>query len=235
MRNKAPESLVALNRSVDEHRILLADEHAIFRDALRALLQISRFEVVGVAWDSEMVLRLAIEQNPDILLLDWSLARRDGMAVLKKIAASGVAIRTLLFSVVIEPKELLEALRLGVSGVVVKHATTQIFLDGIHSVLSGEYWVGQESVASLISTLREPRPLQKSRDSQSRFGLTPRELEIVAAVYEGYSNSDIAGDFSLSVHTVKHHITHIFDKLGVSTRLELALFAKHHHLVPGGS
>src|ERR1035438_2473415 len=117
MRNKAPESLVALNRSVDEHRILLADEHAIFRDALRALLQISRFEVVGVAWDSEMVLRLAIEQNPDILLLDWSLARRDGMAVLKKIAASGVAIRTLLYSVVIEPKELLEALRLGVSGV----------------------------------------------------------------------------------------------------------------------
>lgn len=235
MHNKAPEALVAPHRGVGGPRILLADEHAIFRDALRALLHTSHLEVVGVAWDSEMVLRLATEQHPDILLLDWSLARKDGMAVLRKIAASGVAIRTLLFSVVIDPEELLEALRLGVSGVVVKHATTQMFLAGIHSVLSGEYWVGQESIASLISTLKAPRPIQKSRDPESNFGLTPRELEIVAAVYEGCSNTDIAGDLSLSVHTVKHHITHIFDKLGVSTRVELALFAVNHHLVPGGS
>jgi DNA-binding NarL/FixJ family response regulator len=227
------ETPVARHKIITEPRVLLCDNHPIFRDALRALLESSRFKVIGEAWDSETVLRKAIEQKPDILLMDWSLARQDGMAVLRKIAASGAAVRTLLFSVVLDKEELLEALRLGVCGVVLKTATTQMFLAGIQSVLSGEYWVGQDSVASLIAALRDPRPPKKTQPSHKDFGLTPREREIVAAVLAGYSNSDIAGDFSLSEHTVKHHITHIFDKLGVSTRLELALFAINHQLVSG--
>ena len=227
------ENLAAQHQIVAEPRVLLCDDHPIFRDALRALLQSSQFKVIGEAWDSETVLRKTIELDPDILLLDWALARKDGMAVLRKIAARGVPVRTLLFSVVSDREELLEALKLGVSGVVLKSATTQMFLAGIQTVLSGEYWVGQDSVASLISALRNPKPSQNSQPSRKEFGLTPREREIVAAVLAGYSNSDIAGDFSLSEHTVKHHITHIFYKLGVSTRLELALFAINHHLVSG--
>ena len=235
MLGRGPETLAARHRSVAEPRVLLCDDHPIFRDALRALLECSHFKVIAEAWDIETVLKKAIEHNPDILLLDWALARQDDMALLRKIAASGVAVRTLLFSVVLDKEELLEALKLGVCGVVPKTATTQIFLAGIQSVLSGDYWVGQDSVASLTSALRAPRASQKSEPSHKDFGLTPREREIVGAVLAGYSNSDIAGDLSLSEYTVKHHITHIFDKLGVSTRLELALFAINHHLVPGTS
>ena len=235
MVSKDPETEVKHLRCVGQPRILLADEHPIFRDALRALFQAAHFQVIGEACDCEAVLRLSIDHHPDILLLHWALARRDGMSVLRKLADSGLAIRTLLFSVVLDKTELLEALRLGVFGVVVKSATTQMFMEGIQSVLSGHYWVGQDSLASLIAALQDPTPALMPHPLRNDFGLTPRELQILAAVHAGYSNSDIAADSSLSSHTVKHHLTHIFDKVGVSTRIELARFAMNHRLVSSTS
>ena len=97
--------------------------------------------------------------------------------------------------------------------------------------MSGRYWVGRKAVADLASILREisaasPAPTRK------HFGLTPRELEIISLILGGLSNGDIASRFSISEKTVKHHLTNIFDKLGVSNRLELALFALHHKLEP---
>lgn len=95
----------------------------------------------------------------------------------------------------------------------------------IQTVMSGEYWVGRESVSNLVQYLR--RLMQSSSDEArpKKFGLTPRELEIVSAVVAGYSNKEIAEYFKIREDTVKHHLGNIFDKLGVSTRLELALFA----------
>jgi DNA-binding NarL/FixJ family response regulator len=93
--------------------------------------------------------------------------------------------------------------------------------------MAGEIWVSRSTVADLIEMLRTRQTGKES----SRFDLTRRELEVIAAVVEGHFNKEIAQDFQISEDTVKHHLTRIFDKLGVSNRVELAMFASHHNLV----
>jgi DNA-binding NarL/FixJ family response regulator len=210
---------------------LIADDHPIFRDGLRALLNtVPDFQVVGEASDSESVIRLVQEVKPDILLLDWALSRLDKMSILREIEASGLQVRTLLIGVVLDKADILQALQLGAWGVVLGNSTTRMLIEGIRTVMEGQYWIGQESVTSLVEALRDFGMPAHNHGPRRDFELTPRELEIIDTIVAGYSNADIAVNFSLSEHTVKHHITHIFDKLGVSNRLELALFAVNHQL-----
>jgi DNA-binding NarL/FixJ family response regulator len=95
--------------------------------------------------------------------------------------------------------------------------------------MAGQYWIGRNRVTDLAATLTE-LSASSPRPSRKYFGLTSRELEIVGVILSGYSNGDIAARFSISEKTVKHHLTNIFDKVGVSNRLELALFALHHNI-----
>ena len=111
-----------------------------------------------------------------------------------------------------------------------KGSASEMLFKAVRAVMSGQYWVGRNRVPDLATSLRDlnashPQPTRK------QFGLTPRELEVIGVILAGYSNADIATKFAISEKTVKHHLTNIFDKLGVSNRLELALFALHHHLV----
>jgi DNA-binding NarL/FixJ family response regulator len=100
----------------------------------------------------------------------------------------------------------------------------------IRTVMAGEYWVGREPVSNLVQYLRTLVQTTAQEAKQRKFGLTPRELEIVSAVVAGFANKEIAEHFKISEDTVKHHLSNIFDKLGVSTRLELALFAVNQSL-----
>jgi two-component system nitrate/nitrite response regulator NarL len=100
----------------------------------------------------------------------------------------------------------------------------------IRAVLKGQHWVGQEKVSDVVQVLHRYLPPHATTRARQNFGLTPRELEVVAAVVAGYTNSEIANRVKLSEQTIKHHITNIFDKLGVSNRMELALFAVTHRL-----
>jgi len=219
-------------------RILIADDHPLFRDGLRRLLQSEPgFEVVGEASDGDELLGLIRKAKPDILLLDLSMPRRDGMAVLRELAAAKIPVRTLLLTAAIDQTQIVQALRLGAYGVILKESTTQRLFDSIRCVMSGQYWVGRESVSDLVKALRSAGgPPDGSSGLRGRdFGLTPRELEIVTLVVAGYSNPDIAQRCSISEQTVKHHVSNIFDKLGVSNRLELALFAVNHRLTAAAS
>ncbi len=124
----------------------------------------------------------------------------------------------------------MQALQLGARGVVLKDSATQLLLKAIHAVMTGEYWVGRESVSNLVRYLHALMQFANDEARQKNFRLTPRELEIVSTVVAGYSNKEIAEYFKISEDTVKHHLSNIFDKLGVSTRLELALFAVNKSL-----
>jgi two-component system nitrate/nitrite response regulator NarL len=216
-------------------RILIADDHPLFRDGLRRLLQAEPgFEVVGEASDGEGLAELAQATQPDIILLDLSMPRRDGMEVLRELSAARCRARTLLLTAAINKPQIVQALRLGAYGVIMKESTTQKLFESIHCVMAGQYWVGRESVSDLVDALRSvspPEPGGRARD----FGLTTREREIVTLVVAGYSNPDIAQRCAISEQTVKHHISNIFDKLGVSNRLELALFAVNHRLTAAGA
>ena len=211
-------------------RILLADDHPIFRDGLRRLLETEPgFHVVGEASDGAEAVAMARKLKPDLLLLDLAMPRHPGLEAVRELGSSGTATRILLLTAAVEKEQIVEALQLGARGVVLKESATQLLLNSIHAVMAGHYWVGREIISNLVEYLRgllSPAATPK----QKKFGLTPRELEVVSAVVAGYTNKDIAAHYGISEDTVKHHMSNIFDKLGVSTRLELALFAVHQDL-----
>ena len=221
------------NRRSQPVRILLADDHPIFRDGLRRLLEAEPdLKVIGEACDGAEAVKMAQQLKPDILLLDLAMPRMPGLEALREMSSGPVSnsVRVILLTAAAEKKQIVEALQLGARGVVLKDSATQLLLKSIHTVMSGEYWVGRESVSNLVQYLRNLVQSSGEEAKQKKFGLTPRELEIVSAVVAGYSNKEMAEYFKISEDTVKHHLSNIFDKLGVSTRLELALFAVNQAL-----
>ena len=212
---------------------MIADDHPIFRDGLRRLLETETdLKVIGEASDGGEAVKMARQLKPDIMLLDLSMPKQTGMDALRELtnAANSQPVRVILLTAAAEKRQIVEALQLGARGVVLKDSATQLLLKSIHTVMAGEYWVGRESVSNLVQYLRALVQSSGEEAKQKKFGLTPRELEIVSAVVAGYSNKEIAEYFKISEDTVKHHLSNIFDKLGVSTRLELALFAVNQSL-----
>ena len=214
-------------------RISIADDSSAFRDAVRRLLESeASFRVVGSACDGVEAVQMVRELQPDVLLLDLAMRGRDGIEALRDLASSRSSTRTIVLTGAIDKFELVQALQLGAHGVVLKDSATEVLVEAIRGVMSGHYWVAREMVGGLIEALRT---VVSSTDSTSKknYGLTQRELEIVETVVAGYPNKDIASRFAISEQTVKHHLSNIFVKLGVSSRLEAAMFALHHGLVKG--
>jgi DNA-binding NarL/FixJ family response regulator len=212
-------------------RIVIADDHPIFRDGLKRLLESERdFKVVGEACDGVEAVKMVRQLKPEILLLDLAMPRRPGLEALREMSTDTTGVRVILLTAAAEKDQIVEALQLGARGVVLKDSATQILLKSIRAVMDGEYWVGRESVSNLVQYLRGLVGSSSNVARQRRYGLTPRELEIVSAVVAGYANKEIAEHFKISEDTVKHHLSNIFDKVGVSTRLELALFAVNQAL-----
>lgn len=213
-------------------RILIADDHPIFRDGLRRLLESEPgIAVVGEASDGAEAVAMAQQVHPDILLLDLAMPRVPGLETLREMARDGArnSVRTVLLTAAIEPPQMVEALQLGARGIVLKESATQVLLQAIRTVLDGSYWVGREAVTDLKELVLDRIP--KDSSPAQKHGLTRREYQMVEAIVEGFSNKEIAEKFNVREDTVKHHLTSIFSKVGVSTRLELALFAIEHKLV----
>jgi two-component system, NarL family, nitrate/nitrite response regulator NarL len=214
-------------------RIVLADDHQMFRDALRRLLDAEPdLVVVGEAADGEEAVALTLQYEPDILLLDVAMPHSNGMEVLQQIAAASKTTRIIMVTGAVEESELRQALHLGARGFVLKESGAMQLLESIRVVHGGEYFVGRECMADLVSAVRSRGVVidGKIPRQKANFGLTARERQIVSAVVDAYQNKEIAEKFAISEKTVKHHLTNIFNKVGVSNRLELALFAVHHHL-----
>jgi two-component system, NarL family, nitrate/nitrite response regulator NarL len=213
-------------------RIGIADDHPIFRDGLRRLLDIEPgLTVVGEAANAEQASTLAFTHTPDVLLLDLAMPRVSGLEALRTTPELSRVTRVIVLTAAIEKADMVKALMLGARGVVLKESATAVLIEAIRTVVSGGYWVGREAVSDIVAALQDlqagigPRP---TRD----FGLTDRELEIVALIVHAAGNKEIAERLSISGKTVKNHLTNIFDKLGVSGRLELAMFAINNHLHP---
>ena len=221
-------------KTAEVTRIGLADDHVLYRGELKARLAAQPdFEVAGEASSPTETVAMCSAALPHVLLLDVAMKGGEGMLLLERLRETQLETRVLMLTAAMPRNDLVRALQLGARGVVLKDAPAELLFKSIRRVRAGEYWVGRDMVADLVHALAAvdkastPRPLLHAPRA---FALTARELEIVSAVASGYTNRQMAEKFSIAEDTIKHHLTSIFDKTGVSNRLELALFAIHHRL-----
>jgi two-component system nitrate/nitrite response regulator NarL len=221
-----------VDKPADTIDIVIADDHAIFREALREALEAEAgLRIVGEAADGEETVRVVRQLKPKILLLDLSMPKVTGLEALRELRKLGIQTRIIVLTAAIEKELVIEALKLGAQGIVLKHSAVPLLLKSIRCVSDGQHWVGQEGVSDLIQALRRKRPDHRASKASRNFGITSRETQVIALIVAGYTNKDLAQKLGISEHTAKHHLTNIFDKLGVSNRLELVLFAIHHRSI----
>ena len=213
-------------------RIVVADDHPVVRFGVRnMLINEPGFEVVGEAEDGDDAITQTIELEPDILLLDLLMPRLPGLEAMRAIMTKSPRVKIVLLTSTISQQQIIEALQIGARGIVLKDSVAGDLTQALRAVLGGDYWIGGERVANLLKALQGLQAQAAAVPERKTYGLTPRELEVVTCIVEGCSNRDIAKQFSISEETVKRHLSNVFDKTGVSTRLELALFAIAHKIV----
>ena len=221
-------------------RIVVADDHPIFRDGLCKLLALEEdFEVVAQAQDGRQVLDVLQQFEPDILLLDLKMPGLDGLATLQRLQAAKNKTRVIVLTASDDKNEFVQAMKLGTSGIVLKQTATELLIKSIRKVHAGEIWLDSHTTAAVIRQFvanddaPPPPPQAASPRERERSPLSQREREIVALVAQGFKNKEMAEKMFISEQTVKNHLHNIFDKLGVSDRLELALYAIHNNLHTG--
>jgi len=213
-------------------RVVVADDHPVVIFGVRNMLTNEPgFEVVGEARDGEEAITQTLELEPDVLLLDLAMPKLPGLEAMRAIMTKSPRVKIVLLTSTISVQQVIEALQIGARGIVLKDAVAGDLTHALRAVLSGDYWIGGERVANLLKALQQLQAQAAAVPERKTYGLTPRELEVVTCIVEGCSNRDIAKQFAISEETVKRHLSNVFDKTGVSTRLELALFAIAHKLV----
>ena len=215
---------IAANTTI---RILIADDQTISRCGLRKLLETqSDFDIVGEASDPAEAVRSTHELKPDVLLVALSTHDWSGLDVLSQL--TGSTVRTILLTPEIDTADAVKVLHVGARGVILKDSPMHLLFKSIRCVFRGEIWLGRDAMLDVVQALSA---LNQQRAEAPSSCLTAREKDVLTLVVSGNTNKDTAQKLSISEDTVKHHLTSIFDKTGVSNRLELALFAIHHHFV----
>jgi two-component system, NarL family, nitrate/nitrite response regulator NarL len=226
--------------SIQPIRVLIADGQPIVLEGLRYVLsQYPGIQLVGEAADGIEIIEKAIHLEPDIILLDFKLPRVDGLAILRSIQARAPRIKVLMFASSESKDDFVEAMKLGCSGILLKEAPTSLIEKSIQRVQAGEIWLDSNTTAAVIRHFASPKdfpaahtPSSSSgnKSSRERAQLSQREREIIVLIAQGYKNKEIAEKMFITEQTVKNHLHNVFDKLGVSDRLELALYAIHNSL-----
>jgi two-component system nitrate/nitrite response regulator NarL len=211
-------------------RVLIADDHPVVRIGVRNLLAAhGSFSIVGEAETGDEAIELTLEHCPDLLLLDVQMPKVSGMDIIRGVVASAPQVRIVLLTGSIQSALLTEVFNLGVRGLVLKSSLPDQIAVALATVMEGYFWVHGRRIETLSGVLTLLRS-QMRQENSDRFQLTRRELDVVGLIVKGLSNRDIAKQFDLSEETVKRHLSNIFNKLNISTRLELAIFAISHKL-----
>lgn len=215
-----------------EHRaarltLVLADDHPIVLDGLKRLFEVEPdVEVVARCRDGDEALAAVRRSHPDVLVLDLLMPRRDGLETLAALAEEGLPVRVVVLTAVLDDDRLLRAVRLGARAVVLKDMAPELLVEAVRTVHSGGHWLEKGLGGRALRRLLQR---EADRHGTGRI-LTPRELEIVKMVARGLRNRAIGDALHITEGTVKIHLHNIYDKLGLGSRLELALFAQQKGL-----
>ena len=209
--------------------IALADDHPIFRDGLRKLLSLqSDFEVVAEAEDGDEVIEMLREHEPDILLLDLKMPRLDGLSTLISIQTHKCRTKIIALTTSEDEGEHVQAMRYGAAGIVLKEKGMELLNEGIRKVHEGEIWLDQKTLTAVMWQFASPSEAPLGEHGSQP--LTNRQRQIVALVARGLKSKQIAHTLSVTPGTLKNHLHHIFEKLTVSSRLELTRYAIEHNI-----
>jgi DNA-binding NarL/FixJ family response regulator len=214
-------------------RVVLADDHPIVRDGLKKLLSLEDdIEVVGEASDGHQALALVHTLRPDVVVLDLRMPNMDGLAVLSAFQNVTPKPKVIVLTASEDKNEFVQAMKLGCSGIVLKQTAPELIVKSIRKVYGGEIWLDSYTTVAVMRQFSNPADLLgvEPGRNRERSPLSQREREIVGLVAQGYKNREMAEKMFISEQTVKNHLHNIFDKLGVSDRLELALYAIHKGL-----
>lgn len=208
-------------------RVLLVDDHTLFRSGIRSLLQRhSGFEVIDEAGDGLEGIKRARSMKPDVVLLDLHMPGVSGLEAVRVMVEENPAIRVLMLTVSEDARDLMDALRAGATGYLLKNIETEVLVDAVQRAARGESVVSQEMTAKLIEGVRTPVRIEAPPVDKERF--SPRERDILESLALGESNKEIARRLDLAESTVKIHVQNIFKKLNMSSRVQVALYAVEH-------
>ena len=210
-------------------RIVLADDHAMVRRGLRMVLEAEPdMAVVGEADDGAEAVKLALDTDADLVVLDVAMPRMTGLQAAAELKQRRPELRTLMLSMYDSEQYFFEALKAGASGYVLKSAADRDLVEACRAAMRGEPFLYPAAVAALIRDYLDRASQGEETPSDP---LTPRELEIVKLVAEGHTTDEIASTLVISKRTVEHHRSHILEKLGMRDRVELARYAIRRGLV----
>jgi DNA-binding NarL/FixJ family response regulator len=214
-------------------RVLLADDQRVVREGLGTLLGLlDGIELVGTAADGEEAVRLAIEQDPDIVLMDLRMPRCDGIEAIRRLAARGERPRAIALTTFADDASVLGALRAGARGYLTKDAGADQIRAAVEAVARGEAALDPAVQHHVIAALTDTSAVEEPAEADLPDGLTPREAEVLALIAEGLTNAEIADRLVVSGATVKTHVNHIFAKTGARDRAQAVVYAYAHGLSP---
>lgn len=219
-------------------RVLIADAQPIVLEGLKAVFgQHAAIQIVGEAVDGLEAIDKTVHLDPDIVLLDPKLPRVDGLTVLRSIQTRAPRSKVILFAPSDNKEEFVEAMKHGCSGILLKEAAVSLVEKSLIKVHAGEIWLDSNTTAAVIRQFVStpgmeypPAFTSNGKAPRERAQLSQREREIIVLIAQGYKNKEIAEKMFITEQTVKNHLHNVFDKLGVSDRLELALYAIHNSL-----
>jgi DNA-binding NarL/FixJ family response regulator len=217
-------------------RVMIADDQALVRAGFRMILEASGIEVVGEATDGEQAVRLARRERPDVVLMDIRMPNLDGIAATALLAGPGVAdpLRVVILTTYDLDEYVFDALAAGASGFLLKDVPPEDLIHGVQVVASGDGLLAPSVTRRLIAEFAQGRRTHKPVPLPGP-SLTPRELEVLELVARGQSNAEIAEALFVSDNTVKTHVTHLLDKLGLRDRVQAVIYAYEAGIVEPGS
>jgi DNA-binding NarL/FixJ family response regulator len=228
-----------VDKSGDTLRVVIADDHHLFREGLRGMLEAGGLEVVGEASDGDEAVALAHGLEPHVIVLDLHMPGASGLDALRGLARTCPDVQSVVLTVSDADADVLEALAAGACGYLLKDTRADHLADSIRQAAEGHMVLSGEIARALMAHVRTTTDAVQGDDStgadlvehEDRRALTPREVEVLRLISEGADNTAIGLALSISPHTVKQYVTNIFEKLGVRSRVQAAVYAVRAGLV----